>query len=120
MLTQSAQLGFGVYQVCKHCMLTQSAQPGCSCVWALASTQTRRLVQSMPTQKPYKRYDEGEGLHPFEPCCKGDTPLVHPRVYVLAQRAHRKSVDFFPKVCSTYLVIFTHLDLFLRELCFFK
>ena len=83
----------GVYQVCKHCMLTQSTQLGCSCAWALASTQTHKLVQSMPMQKPYNWYNEGAGLRPFKPC---------------------------PKVSSTYLVIFTPLDLFLRELSFFQ
>ena len=52
----------GNYQVCHHCMLTQSTQVGCSCAWALAFTQTHKLVQFMPTQNPHKHYDEGEGL----------------------------------------------------------
>ena len=78
-------------------MLTQSTQLGCSCVWALASTQTHKLVQSTPTQKLYKHYDEGEGLCPFELRHEGGHPLVHPRVYVFAQRARRKTVEFFPQ-----------------------
>ena len=75
----------------------------------------------MPMQKPYKCCNGGEKLRPFEPCRKrGTPPSCTPHVYVLAQGARWKIVDFFPKVCSTYLVIFTHLDLFLRELFFFK
>ena len=38
----------GVYQVCKHCMLTQSTQVGCSCAWALAFIQSHKLVQLCP------------------------------------------------------------------------
>ena len=80
-------------------MLTQSTQLGCSCAWALASTQTHKLVQSTPTQKPYKHYNEGMGLRLFEPCRKGRHPLraPPPRVYVLAQGVRRKSVNFFPQ-----------------------
>ena len=66
----------GVYKVCKHCMLTQSIQLGCSCAWA--STQTHKLVQSMPMQKPYKCYNEGKRLHSFEPCREKGHPLMHP------------------------------------------
>ena len=71
----------------------------------------------MPMQKPNKHYSGGGGCAPSNPAAMGG----HPHVYVLVQGVHRKNVDFFPKVCSrTYLVIFTHLDLFLRELSFFK
>ena len=61
----------------------------------------------------------GAGALPLRTLLWGwDTPSYTP-MYILAQGACRKT-DFFPKVCSTYLVIFTHLDLFLRELSFFK
>ena len=53
---------------------------------------------------------EGKRQHPFEPCREEGHPLVHPHVYILAQGACQKTVDFFLKICSTYLVIFTHLD----------
>ena len=70
----------------------------------------------MPMQKPYKHYNEGEGLCPFEPCRKGGHPVVHPPVCTFWRRGHaEKAWIFSPKVCSTYLVIFTHLDLFLGE-----
>ena len=68
----------GVYQVCNHCMRTQSTQLGCSCAWALASTQSRKLVQFMHTQKPHKCYDEGEELHPFKPCHERMAPPCAP------------------------------------------
>ena len=64
----------GVYQVantaCSHKVHSWGA-------WALDSTQTHKLVQFMPVQKPYKCCNEGEGLYPFEPCCP---PSHTPRV----------------------------------------
>ena len=109
----------GGYQICKHCML--STQLRCSSAWALAFIQSHKLEQFTPTQKPHGHYNEGEGLCTFEPCCKKGQPLsCTPHVYVLAQGAHRKTVEFFPKICSTYLVIFIPLDHFLRDLSFFK
>ena len=66
-------------------------------------------------QKPHKHYDEGEELCRFEPCHKEGHPLVH----VLAQEARRKTMDFFPKICSTYLVIFTPWTVF-WESCHFS
>ena len=79
-----------------------------------------RADASVVSSSYHQGYDEGEGPALSNPAARGDTPLVHPpRVYLLAQGACQ-SVDFFPKVCPTYLVIFTCLDLFLRELCFFK
>ena len=62
----------------------------------------------------------GQGAVLLRTLPRGGTPFVHPCVYVLAQGARRKTVDFFPKVYSTYQVIFTHLDLFLREYCPFS
>ena len=47
--------------VCNHCMLTQSTQLVCSCAWAVASIQSHKLAQFMPTQKPHKRYIEARG-----------------------------------------------------------
>ena len=110
----------GVYQVCHHCMLTQSTQLGCSCAWVLAFTQTHKLVQFMLIQKPHKHYNEGKGLCPFEPCCEeGTSPSCTPRLHILAQ-GHTENPWIFPKICYTYLVIFTHLDHSLRKLSFFK
>ena len=52
----------------------------------------------MPTQKPHKRYNGGEKLCPFEPSREeGIPPSCTPHVYILAQGACRKSVDFFPQ-----------------------
>ena len=57
--------------------------------WVLAFIQSHKLVQ-MAMQKPYKCYNEGKELHSFQPCCEGDSPLMHPppHVYVLVQGAH--------------------------------
>ena len=60
-------------------------------------------------------YDEGEGCAPSNPAA---TLLMHPRVYVLAQGACRKP-QIFPKICSTYLVIFT-LGLFSERVVAFS
>ena len=113
----------GVYQVCKHCMLTQSTQLGCSCAWVLAATQTHKLVLSMSMQKPCRSHTSTTmraGAVPLRtlPRARGEHPLVHPPCVRFGTGGAPKSLDFFPKVCSTYLVIFTRLDLFLRELCF--
>ena len=65
-------------------------------------THTFRMRVEVSAQVP----DEGEGLRPFEPCQEsGTTSLMHPYVYVLAQGVHQKTADFFPKICSMYLVI---------------
>ena len=37
------------------------------------------------------------GCAPSNPAVRGDTPLVHPHVYVLAQGVRRKSLNFFPQ-----------------------
>ena len=49
----------------------------------------------------------------------GTPPRAPPCVHFSAGGTPKKWI-FLPKVCSMYLVIFTCLDLFLRELCFFK
>ena len=78
-----------------------------------------KLVQFMPTQKPHKHYNEGEELCSFKPCReRGAPPSCTLHVYVLAQGACQKPVDFFPKVCSMYLVIFTLLNRFPRAVIF--
>ena len=79
----------GVYQVCTHCVLTQSTQLGCSRAWALASTQSHKLAQFMPVQKPYKCCNEGRGW---------TLPLRGtPRVYILAQGRAETPWIFFSK-----------------------
>ena len=109
----------GVYKVCKHCMLTQSMQLGCSCAWA--STQTHKLVQSMPMQKPYKRYDEGEGLRPFEPCREGGTPpsCTPPCVRFSAGGAPKKC-GFFSQKSALRIWWFSHVWTFSWENCAFS
>ena len=109
----------GVYQVCNHCMLTQSTQLGCSCTWALAFIQSHKLVQLMLTRKLHKHYDEDKELRPFEPCHEGWTLLVHPHVYILAQGARRKPVDFLPK-SALRIWWFSHFWTVFRESCHFS
>ena len=59
------------------------------------------------------------GSAPSNPAARGTPPRAPPCVHFNAGGTP-KNRGFFPKVCSTYLVIFTHLDHFLRELSFFK
>ena len=63
---------------------------------------------------------KARGCTPSNPATKQVSPSCIPCLYILAQRVHQNSVNFFPEICSTYLVIFTPLDHFLRELSFFK
>ena len=53
------------------------------------------------------------------PAVRGDTPLCTPRVYVLAQGVHRKSVDFSPK-SALRIWWFSHVWTFSWENCAFS
>ena len=103
---------------CSH----KSTQPGCSCAWVLASAQAHKLVQSMPMQKPYKHCDGARGCAPSNPAMRGDTPSCTPPpcVHFSAGSTPKKCGFFSPKSALCIWWIFTHLDLFLREVFFFK
>ena len=59
-------------------------------------------------------------FRPLPPLAGAHPLLCTLCLYVLVPRACRNFMDFFSQICFTYLVIFTPLDHFLRELSFFK
>ena len=79
-----------------------------------------KLVRSTPTQKPYKHYNEGEGLCPFEPCHEGGHPLMHlPCVRFIAGGALKKC-GFFPQKSALRIWWFSHTWTFSWKNCPFS
>ena len=97
----------GVYQVCKHSMLTQSTQVGCSCAWALAFYPKPQIGAVMPTQKPHN------------PAARKVSPPCAPPICTFAQRVHWNSVDFFP-ISALCIWWFSQLWTIFWESCCFS
>ena len=57
---------------------------------------------------------------PLRTLLRGGHPLVYPHVYILAQGAHRKSVDLFPQSLLYVSVDFHTFGPFPERLSFFK